>query len=69
MAKLTAKKMQAYLNELEAQGNDLSAITINFRADRDSDVLQANAVEEDLFDSETNKVLESIVLISDTREV
>jgi len=69
MAKLTAKKMQVYLNKLEAQGNDLSAITINFRADRDSDVLQANVVEEDLFDSETNKVLESIVLISDTREV
>lgn len=68
-AKFNAKKLQAYLKKLEDEGNDLSKITIDFRKNRDSDIFQANAVEEGLYDSKTNSVLESIVLISNTKDV
>lgn len=68
MKALTGAKLLKYLLELEAKGTDLKKLKINFRRDRDSDVEQASVVEEDLFDSETNNVLESIVLIADPRE-
>jgi len=69
MKQLTAKKLLDFLLELQKQGNDLSKIKVNHRADRDADVEVVDDVEEDLFDSETNSVLESIVIINDAREI
>ena len=70
MAKqLTAKKLLNFLLSQEKSGVDLSKVVINYRADRNSDVEQVKEVEEDLFDSETNNKLESIVLITDPRDI
>jgi hypothetical protein len=62
--KLTAKKLLTYLQSLESEGQDLKKITINYRYDLDSDVKPCSFVEEDLYDSETNSILQSIVIIS-----
>ena len=70
MAKqLTAKKLLNFLLAQEKAGADLSKVVINYRADRNSDVEKVKEVEEDLFDSETNNKLESIVLITDPRDM
>ena len=61
---MTAQTLMNYLQDLKNQGNDLSSITINYRHDYDSDVEVCTIVEEDLFDEETNNILESIVLLS-----
>jgi hypothetical protein len=61
MTQLTAKQLREFLNEIEADGNDLSLIEINFRRDEDSDVTPIEFVFEDLHD-ESNTALVSIVL-------
>jgi len=66
---LTAERLLKFLVELRKNGHDLSKIKVNHRADRDADVEVVDDVEEDLFDSETNSVLESIVIINDAREI
>lgn len=66
---LTAHKLLTFLEELKKNGNDLRKIQVNFRPDRDSDVVATEDVEEDLYDSKTNNILESIVIIQDSREV
>ncbi len=66
---LNARELFDWLDEKLQQGEDLSKVTLNFRADRDSDTTQILVVEEDLFDAKTNRVLESIVFIADPREV
>jgi hypothetical protein len=48
--------------ELEADGVELSKVSVNYRYDSDSDVEVVKYVGEDLFDQETNSILESIVL-------
>jgi hypothetical protein len=68
MKPLTAKKLLNFLNDLENDGHDLSKITINYRYDADSDVDSCTYVMEDLFDAETNSILESICLVSDASE-
>lgn len=60
--KLTAEKLFGMLEQLKNEGNDLSKITINYRHDDDSDVHECKFVEEDLYDSETNSTLESIII-------
>ena len=68
MKVLTAKKLLNYLNDLKKDGHDLSKITINYRFDADSDVEACTYIMEDLFDPETNNVLESICLLTDPTE-
>jgi hypothetical protein len=65
MKTLTAQKLLDYLLYLENDGHDLSRVLINYRFDSDSDVNLCKFVMEDLFDSETNKILTSICLVSD----
>ena len=60
--KLTAEKLFGMLEQLKNEGNDLSTITINYRYDDDSDVHECTIVDEDLYDSKTNSILESIVI-------
>jgi hypothetical protein len=70
MAKhLTAQEVYNFLETLKKQGNNLEKISINFRTDYNSDVQQIEEIEEDLFDSETNNILESIVFVADTTDV
>ena len=64
MSNLTALQLRQFLNEIEAEGNDLSLIEINFRHDEDSDITPINFVFEDLHDKD-NSILTSIVLLND----
>ena len=57
---MNAKKLLYYLVELKKE-NDLSKIKINFRYSDESDVYEITKVEEDLKDSKTNNILESII--------
>jgi hypothetical protein len=66
---MNAQELLNSLLELQEQGHDLSKIQVNYREDYNSDVVTIEALEEDLFGEETNSVLESIVLISNTEEV
>lgn len=66
---LTAKKLLNYLLELENDGLDLNTIHLLYRYDRDSDEELIYEVEEDLFDSETNNILETIMFFTDPSEL
>ena len=63
--KFNAEQLRNFLNEIEADGNNLSNIEINFRHDDNSDVTPISFVFEDLHD-EDNNTLTSIVLQSET---
>lgn len=65
---LTAHDLRQFLDELEDAGNDLKKIVVNYRHDDDSEVEEVRCVWEDLFDSETNSVLESIILVTESNE-
>jgi hypothetical protein len=62
---MTAQLILDVLEQLREEGHDLSNISINFRKDMDSDVHVCHAIEEDLFDEETNNKLRSLMLLSD----
>jgi hypothetical protein len=66
---MTAKQLKDFLTDLENQGHNLELISLNFREDYNSDIIKIEEVEEDLFDENTNSILESIVFISNTEEV
>lgn len=58
---LNAQELLDYLLELEHYGLILEDINLHYRYDDDSDVELITGVCEDLYDSETNSVLESIL--------
>ena len=62
---LTARQLLDFLLDCARNGADLDKVVVNYRQDFDSDVMPVALVEEDLYDRETNNVLESIVLVSD----
>lgn len=47
--------------ELKYNNRTLDDVNVNFRFSDNSDVHQIKYVEEDLFDSKTNNILESII--------
>jgi hypothetical protein len=57
------------LIDLQNEGHDLEKIEVNYRQDYNSDVVAIEDLEEDLFDEQTNSILESVVLVSDTTEL
>ena len=57
---MNVKKLLDYLLELKKE-NDLSIIKLNFRYSECSDVYEITKVEEDLKDSKTNYILNSII--------
>lgn len=61
---MKAQKLFDYLLRLQNQGNDLSEISVNFRDNYDSDVVELRHINEDLYDSETNSKLISISLLN-----
>jgi hypothetical protein len=67
--KFTAQDLYNFLQELqEEQGYDLSTLNVNYREDADSDVCAVNYVFEDLYDSETNSILTSIMLFDSVED-
>jgi hypothetical protein len=66
---MTARELKSFIEDLEQNGYNLDVISINFRQDYDSEVLQITQVEEDLYDEQTNSVLQSIVLVADSQEI
>jgi len=63
---MKASKLKDFLNHVENEikynGRTLDDVDVNFRYSDDSDVYRIGFVEEDLFDMETNKIIESIIL-------
>lgn len=66
MKKLNAKQLFEFLCyvkvNVESYGKKLEDVEINYRYDDDSDVRDITIVEEDLFDAEMNRIIESIIL-------
>lgn len=63
---MKASKLKQFLNYVEEDikhsGRTLDDVDVNFRFHSNSDVYTIKYVEEDLFDPETNSIIESIVL-------
>jgi len=57
------KFLNAVAEEVKQNGRTLEDVTINFRRTDDSDVEVCDSIGVDLFDSETNKIIESLVLM------
>lgn len=66
---LTAKKLFDFLTQLETNGEDLTKINLLYRYDRDSDEETIYEAEEDLYDMETNSILETIMFLTNGEEL
>jgi hypothetical protein len=60
-----AQELLNYLLGLQSQGINLENVSLNFRIDEDSDVEQINFVGEDLYDAETNSILQGIMFYTE----
>ena len=62
---MKASRIKTFLSKIEKElkfrNRTLEDVDVNFRFCDDSDVYQIKYVEEDLFDSATNKIVESII--------
>lgn len=62
---MKASKIKTFLSKIEKElkfrNRTLDDVDVNFRFCDDSDVHQIKYVEEDLFDSTTNNIVESII--------
>jgi hypothetical protein len=65
---MNAKELLNYLLELD-KVYDLSKVNLCYRDDRDSDVEIIQHVEEDLYDADTNSILESIMFLNNPNEL
>jgi hypothetical protein len=65
---MNAKELLNYLLELD-KVYDLSNVSLCYRDDRDSDVEIIQHVEEDLYDADTNSILESIMFLNNPNEL
>ena len=63
---MNANKLKKFLLDLEKEikpyNRTLKDVDVNFRYSGNSDVYRVNSVEYDLYDSEYNKIVESIIL-------
>ncbi len=67
---MNAKELIEQLKSIAKTHNvNLQDISINYRTNLDSFVEQVNYIEEDLYDKETNSILESVVLFNDEIEL
>jgi hypothetical protein len=64
---MKANKLVKFLKQVEKQikpyGRTLKDVDVNFRRSDDSDIEQTDFVGVDLYDSESNNIIESIVLM------
>ena len=67
---LTADKLITLLEKICDDNNvDPRNVKVMFRRSRDSDPVHVTQAEEDLYDSETNMILESIMLFEDPTDI
>ena len=63
---MKANKIKDFLieleNDLKYNNRNLEDVDVNFRYSDNSDVYKIGFIEEDLFDAQTNKIVESIIL-------
>ena len=63
---MNANKLKKFLLDLEKEikpyNRTLKDVDVNFRYPENSDVYRVNTIENDLYDSEKNKIVESIIL-------
>ena len=63
---MNANKLKKFLLDLEKEikpyNRTLKDVDVNFRYSENSDVYRFNTIENDLYDSEKNKIVESIIL-------
>ena len=63
---MNANKLKKFLLDLEEEikpyNRTLKDVNVNFSYSENSDVYRVNSVENDLYDSEYNKIVESIIL-------
>lgn len=57
------KFLQAVDKQVQVHGKTLEDVEVNFRRSDDSDIEQTDFVGVDLFDAESNKIIESIVIM------
>jgi hypothetical protein len=58
------KELKKIIKELEEEHGNIDNCEINYRHNYESAVMRINHLEEDLFDSETNNILDSVVFLS-----
>jgi len=58
------KDLKQIIKNLEAEYGNIDNCDINYRFNNDSDVMRINHLEEDLFDSEFNFFLDSVVFLN-----
>ena len=63
---MKVKDLKKIIKQLEEEHGNIDNCDINYRHDNDSDVMRVNHLEEDLFDSETNNILDSVVFLNNT---
>lgn len=66
---MNAQELLDKLAVLSLQGHDLSKLEVTYRHDYDSDVVDVADLEEGYYDEQTNSILESIILITNTEEL
>ena len=63
---MKASKLMDFLieleNDLKHNNRTLDDVDVNFRYSDNDDVYRIGFIEEDLFDAETNSIIESIIL-------
>ena len=63
---MNANKLKKFLLNLEKvikpYNRTLKDVDVNFRYSENSDVCRVNTIENDLYDSEENRIVESIML-------
>jgi len=57
------KFLQNVEQQVSSYGKTLEDVDVNFRRSDDSDIEQTDYVGVDLFDEESNKIIESIVIM------
>ena len=57
------KFLQNVEQQVNSYGKTLEDVEVNFRRSDDSDIEQTDYVGVDLFDEESNKIIESIVIM------
>ena len=62
------KDLKKIIKNLEAEHGNIDNCDINYRFNNDSEVMRLNHLEEDLFDSETNNILDSVVFMNNVEE-
>lgn len=61
---MKVKELKKIIKQLEEEHGNIDNCDINYRHNSNSDVMRINHLEEDLFDSETNNILDSVVFLN-----